>query len=71
MPVAPTPADHAPNPTPTKKAEGGKGRGSLSEKMDPVGAEDGDIDNDGEVGSKSDKYLKNRRDVIAMKMKEK
>lgn len=70
MPVAPTPADHAPNPTPTKKAEGGKGRGSLSEKMDPVGAEDEDVDNDGKV-DKSDKYLKNRRRVIAMKMKEK
>jgi hypothetical protein len=30
--VAPTPEDHAPNPSPENKAEGGQGRGSLSEK---------------------------------------
>ena len=37
--------------------------GTVSEtkkKLDPVGKEDSDIDNDGEVG-KTDKYLKNRR----------
>ena len=33
------------------------------EAMDPVGKEDGDIDNDGDV-DKSDKYLKNRRKAI-------
>jgi len=33
------------------------------EKMDPVGKEDDDIDNDGDVDS-SDKYLKNRRKAI-------
>ena len=40
-------------------------------KMDPVGQEDGDIDNDGDV-DKSDKYLHNRRKAIkkAMKMKQ-
>jgi peptidoglycan hydrolase-like protein with peptidoglycan-binding domain len=31
MPVAPTAEGHGPNPTPKNKAEGGKGRGSLSE----------------------------------------
>ena len=38
-------------------------------KMDPVGQEDGDIDNDGDV-DKSDKYLKNRRKEISKAMKE-
>jgi len=37
-------------------------------KLDPVGKEDGDVDNDGDVDS-SDSYLKNRRDTIAAKMK--
>jgi len=32
-------------------------------KLDPVGKEDEDIDNDGDV-DKSDKYLKNRRDAV-------
>jgi len=32
-------------------------------KMDPVGQEDGDVDNDGDKDS-SDEYLKNRRDTI-------
>ena len=37
---------------------------SLEEKkLDPVGQEDADIDNDGDVDS-SDKYLKNRRKTI-------
>ena len=35
----------------------------ISEKLDPVGKEDGDIDNDGDVDA-SDKYLANRRKVI-------
>ena len=38
------------------------------EGLDPVGNEDGDVDNDGD-SDKSDKYLKNRRRVIANKMK--
>ena len=33
--------------------------------LDPVGQEDDDIDNDGKKNTKSDKYLKNRRKVIA------
>ena len=37
-------------------------------KLDPVGQEDDDVDNDGDVDS-SDSYLKNRRDTIAAKMK--
>jgi hypothetical protein len=36
-------------------------------KMDPVGQEDGDIDNDGDT-DKSDKYLHNRRKVIKKAM---
>ena len=32
-------------------------------KLDPVGKEDEDVDNDGDV-DKSDKYLKNRRDAV-------
>ena len=38
------------------------------EAMDPVGKEDGDIDNDGDKDS-SDKYLQARRDVIGKAMK--
>ena len=37
-------------------------------KLDPVGQEDADIDNDGDVDS-SDKYLKKRRKAIAKAMK--
>ena len=37
-------------------------------KLDPVGKEDGDIDNDGDV-DKSDKYLHNRRKAIGKAMK--
>ena len=36
-------------------------------KLDPVGKEDSDVDNDGDV-DKSDKYLKNRRSAIAKAM---
>jgi len=39
-------------------------------KLDPVGKEDGDIDNDGDE-DKSDKYLKNRRKVVSKKVKKK
>jgi hypothetical protein len=41
----------------------------LLEKLDPVGKEDTDINNDGKV-DKTDKYLKHRRDVVAKKLKE-
>ena len=37
-------------------------------KLDPVGKEDADVDNDGDVDS-SDKYLKNRRKAIGKAMK--
>lgn len=36
----------------------------LDEELDPVGDEDGDIDNDGDVDN-ADIYLKNRRNVIS------
>jgi hypothetical protein len=38
-----------------------------AKKLDPVGHEDADVDNDGDVDS-SDKYLKNRRDAIGAKI---
>ena len=38
-------------------------------KLDPIGKEDNDINNDGKV-DKTDKYLKNRRDTIAKNIKE-
>ena len=41
----------------------------INEALDPVGQEDDDIDNDGDVDS-SDKYLKHRRDVISKKLAE-
>ena len=41
---------------------------SMLETLDPVGQEDADVDNDGDVDS-SDKYLKNRRDAIGKAMK--
>ena len=34
------------------------------EKLDPVGQEDDDINNDGKV-DKTDKYLKNRRKAVS------
>ena len=40
----------------------------LNEALDPVGKEDSDIDNDGDV-DKSDSYLRNRRKAIAKAMK--
>lgn len=40
----------------------------LLEKMDPVGQEDDDINNDGKV-DKTDKYLLNRRKAIAKNIK--
>jgi len=40
----------------------------MSEKLDPVGQEDKDINNDGKV-NKTDKYLLNRRKVISKNIK--
>ena len=37
--------------------------GLANEDLDPIGHEDADIDNDGKKNTKTDKYLKNRRDV--------
>jgi hypothetical protein len=37
---------------------------TIFEKLDPVGEEDEDVDNDGEVDS-TDEYLKNRRNAIS------
>jgi len=41
----------------------------MDEKMDPVGQEDADINNDG-IKDKTDKYLANRRAAIAKNLKE-
>ena len=38
--------------------------GLANEKLDPVGKEDDDINNDGKV-DKTDKYLKNRRQAVS------
>lgn len=38
-------------------------------KLDPVGKEDDDVDNDGDV-DKSDKYLKHRREVVSKNVEE-
>lgn len=46
-----------------------RGRSDIEEALDPVGKEDSDIDNDGDV-DKSDKYLKNRRDTIQKNLNE-
>ena len=40
----------------------------IDEALDPVGKEDGDIDNDGDTDD-SDKYLANRRKAIAKAIK--
>jgi len=40
----------------------------IAEAMDPVGKEDGDIDNDGDE-DKSDEYLANRRKAVSKSMK--
>ena len=42
---------------------------NIDEKLDPVGKEDTDINNDGKV-NKTDKYLANRRKVISKNLKE-
>ena len=45
-----------------------KGSMMKKEALDPVGKEDDDIDNDGKKNTKSDKYLKNRRNTISKAM---
>ena len=40
----------------------------IDEALDPVGKEDGDVDNDGDVDD-SDKYLKKRRATVAKAIK--
>jgi len=47
-----------------------EGKKPISEKLDPVGKEDDDIDNDGDV-DKTDKYLLNRRKAIKKASEEK
>jgi len=42
---------------------------NMYEKLDPVGKEDSDIDNDGDT-DKSDKYLQAKRDAISKNIKE-
>jgi hypothetical protein len=49
------------------KAEG-YGDKKKNEALDPVGKEDGDVDNDGDT-DKSDKYLKKRREAISKSVK--
>lgn len=43
---------------------------SISEKLDPVGQEDQDINNDGKIDS-TDKYLKARRNKISKSIQSK
>lgn len=46
----------------------GYGTKKKTEALDPVGKEDGDVDNDGDT-DKSDKYLKKRREAITKSVK--
>jgi len=52
-------------------AADGKGKNDLTKKkakteaLDPVGDEDDDVNNDGKPNTKTDKYLKNRREKIS------
>ena len=46
-----------------------KAKTKKEDKLDPVGQEDDDVDNDGDVDS-SDKYLKNRRKTIKKSMED-
>ena len=48
----------------------GRGKKTQKEALDPVGQEDGDVNNDGKKDS-SDKYLMKRRKAIAASMKKK
>ena len=60
------------NPGETMEPREGKklASGIAQEKLDPVGQEDDDINNDGKV-DKTDKYLKNRREKINKAIKNK
>jgi hypothetical protein len=51
------------------KQELEKRKKAVEEKLDPVGKEDNDINNDGKV-DKTDKYLLNRRKAISKNIKE-
>lgn len=51
------------------KQELEKRKKAVEEKLDPVGKEDDDINNDGKV-DKTDKYLLNRRKAISKNIKE-
>lgn len=42
-----------------------------TKKLDPVGKEDEDVDNDGKPNTKTDKYIKNRREKIKQAMMKK
>ena len=44
-------------------------RDEIEEKLDPVGEEDEDVDNDGKKNTKTDKYLMKRRKAIGKAMK--
>ena len=44
-------------------------RDEIEEKLDPVGEEDEDVDNDGKKNTKTDKYLMKRREAIGKAMK--
>lgn len=52
----------------SSKEKMARGMYNKEAKMDPVGQEDGDVDNDGDTDS-SDKYLKNRRKKITKSVK--
>lgn len=72
--MAPSAAGSSPSPMansqqPSANVQASSGQQSMEEEMDPVGKEDDDIDNDGDVDS-SDKYLKNRREKISKNMDE-
>jgi hypothetical protein len=49
-----------------KKIE--KNKKESTKKLDPIGKEDEDIDNDGKPNTSTDKYLKNRREKIKASM---
>ena len=53
----------------SKKYKEGEDEASHKEKMDPIGKEDGDVDNDGDEDS-SDEFLKKRRAAIAKAKKD-
>ena len=65
--------DKRPKPKPAPKEDGlpknyNPRTGKFTEKLDPVGKEDADINNDGKV-DKTDDYLKNRREKVSKAIK--